>query len=299
MVNDDLVATRLLNVVHQVVTEWLGDPIERHNLTKAYDALIGCCRLKHCLDINKVYTSSLLILCDLYRALLVTSFLLRLQYDHSVEACDCLENSVERCLWLLQILVSAPTSEELVERLPRSSYPLLNSLLEEPLIPLHQNERRELWWTISNDDDNADEEMDIEGIPDKKQLAIEERQLLDMARRPIPEPTSEEDGNTYEFQLGHTNERLLLPSDVLVEDHDSKLYRCGILQLDDNTIVLTSQTRFKVVDNCIHLNLDEKKCFRVPISTSLNDWTTALETAIRQIHVQDTLRNQTPSLWIE
>ncbi|KAI2510893.1 hypothetical protein MHU86_3514 [Fragilaria crotonensis] len=296
--NDDVVASQVPKVLHQVVTEWLGDPIERHNLTKAYDALIGCCTEKHNLQSYEEYTSSLHVLCDLYRALLVTSFLLRLQNAHSLEACDCLEKSVERCLWLLQILVAAPTSEELVGRLPRSSYPLLNSLLEEPLIPLHQKERLEFWWNPSNDDDNDDEEIGIEGIPDKKQLAIEERQLLDMARRPIPEPSSEQEGNAYEFEIDHSNQPLLLPIDVLVEDHGCKLYRCGILHLDDNAIVLTSKTSFKVVGSIIHLDLDEERCIHVQISPSLTpDWTTALETAIRQLSVQDKLRNQSPSLW--
>ena len=296
--NDDIFAPRLPTIIHQVVTEWLGDPIECKNLAKAYDALIGCCNIKCSLDILDDKSSTLPILCDLYRALLVTSFLLRLNYPHSSETCHCLENSVERCLWLLQILVAAPTSQDLVGRLPPSSYPLLAALLEEPLIPLHRNERNELWWSLSSYDDDEDEDNCIEGIPDKKQLAIEEQQLLDMARRPIPERTNDQEDNTAEFHAEYRKDPLLLPSDILVEDNGYKLHRCGVLHVDDRTLVLTSQTTFDADNGVIHLKIDEDSHIRLQISTSRSlIWAASLQTAIREKTVQETLRNQTPALW--
>ena len=298
IMNDDPLATRFPTIIHQVVTEWLGDPIERHNLTKAYDALIDCCRFTCSLDVNDDNSATFPMLCDLYRALLVTSFLLRLNYSHSSENCRCLETSVERCLWLLQILVAAPTSQELVGRLPPSSYPLLTALLDEPLIPLHLNERHDLWWGLSNNDDDEHEEVGIEGIPDKKQLAIEERQLLDMARHPIPEPTANQEDCANEFQMEQPKDPLLLPSDILVEDNGSKLNRRGVLHVEGSTIVLTSQTTFKADNALIHLKLDGERIIHLRISMSRTlDWTAAMQTAIEHKTVEDTLRNQTPALW--
>jgi hypothetical protein len=211
-IDDGLDATTLLQTtVHQVVTEWLRDPVERIRLEKAYDAMIVCCHSSYAYNFihNNVETLS-----DLYRALLVTSLLLRLDeyHRHSPETCQCLEDSVERSLVLLQILVAAPTAHDLVEKLPQSRYPLLNALLQEPLVPLCRTDRQDLWWstaTNDNEEEDDDEEEGVLSIPDKKQLAREEQQLLRMARRPIPEPTSREaedlqqqvDNNSIHLQL--------------------------------------------------------------------------------------------------
>ena len=132
-------ASSLQMTIHQVVNEWLGDPIDERSLEKAFDTLVACCNGKYDV-VNHVE-----VLCDMYRALLVTSFLLRLEYRHSPEVSQRLEGSVERCFLLLQILVAAPTPEDLVHKMPTSRYPLLNALLEEPLIPMCPTDRQELY----------------------------------------------------------------------------------------------------------------------------------------------------------
>jgi hypothetical protein len=280
-------ASHLQTTIHQVVNEWLGDPIDEKNLEKAFDTLVACCNGKyHMVDHVEV-------LCDMYRALLVTSFLLRLEYRHSPEVSQCLEDSVERCFLLLQILVAAPTPQDLVHKMPTSRYPLLNALLEEPLIPMCPTDRQELWLSESNDDDEEDEEG-VFLMPDKKQLASEEEQLLDMARRPIPEQTQDVEGNNvYRQTQPH---RKLLPNDILVEDGGCKLYRCGVLQLEDKTFSLSTESVVNVENSSIHLTLGDGTCMHVPIQKR-QDWKVALEATRQHLTIQVLLRSYASTLW--
>lgn len=287
--DDNPLASQLQTTIHQVVNDWLGDPIEETSLEKAFDALVECCNRNH--DV----VDHVEVLCDMYRALLVTSFLLRLEYHHSPEVCQCLEDSVERCLLLLQILVAAPTPQDLVLKIPTSRYPLLNALLEEPLIPMCLNDRKELWMSLSDDDQDDDDEG-VFLIPDKKQLASEEEELLDMARRPIPEQTREEEKHNL-HRPSQTQPRCkLLPNDILVEDEGCKLYRCGVLQLEDKTILLSTESVVDVETSSIHVRLGDGTSMHVPIQKR-HEWDVALEATRQHLTIQLVLRRYVPTLW--
>jgi hypothetical protein len=286
--DDNLSTSQLQKTIHQVVIDWLGDPIEETSLEKAFDALVACCNWNH--DV----VDHVEVLCDMYRALLVTSFLLRLEYHHSPDVCQCLEDSVERCLILLQILVAAPTPQDLVHKIPTSRYPLLNALLEEPLIPMCLTDRQELWMNLSSDD-QEDDEVGVFSLPDKKQLASEEAELLEMARRPIPEPTRREVEENTTHRPTQTL-RKLLPNDILVEDGGCKLYRCGVLQLEDKTISLSTESVVDVETNSIHVKLGDGTSMHVPIQNK-QEWAFALEATRQHLTIQLVLRRYAPTLW--
>lgn len=120
---------------------------------------------------------------DLYRALLLSAFLL-LELGSSHHA-RILQSSVERCLLLLQVLGC---------ELPQSRHSLLQAVLEEPLVPLNKQERHYTYILQRNrnegdDDDNSDDSLEDENVlstMDKRQIAQEEQELVKLATRPIP-----------------------------------------------------------------------------------------------------------------
>lgn len=127
---------------------------------------------------------------DLYRALLLSSFLL-LELGYSAEFTKLLQSSVERCLLLLQILANHHHHHTL----PSSRHSLLQAVLEEPLIPLNKQERQYTYiLQRSKRDDESDddprtmtlEEEHVASAMDKRQLAREEQELVKLAMRPIP-----------------------------------------------------------------------------------------------------------------
>lgn len=125
---------------------------------------------------------------DLYRAILLSSFLL-LELGYSAEFTKLLQSSVERCLLLLQILANHHHDHAL----PTSRHALLQAVLEEPLIPLNKQERQYTYiLQRSKHDDESDydprtmEEEHVLSAMDQRQLAREEQELVKLATRPIP-----------------------------------------------------------------------------------------------------------------
>jgi hypothetical protein len=232
----DEVIAGLQGTIHQIVTQSLDSVdggMRREVLEEAYTVLIGSASANTSSLIFAPYDQVWLEThCDLYRALMVTSLLLRLQHAQHYEESKLqrLEESVERCFTLLHILVSVKEADEsLADSIPPSHYSLLNALLQEPLVPLYKSERQQFWLSnvddgdheYSDDDDDANQQH-LE-LPDKKQLALEEKELLSMAQRPIP---------TVQFSPEVKVAEILpprRPSDILMQHGHVQLFRCGVL----------------------------------------------------------------------
>jgi len=312
----------LQETIHQVVTQCLDSSegvMVRENLEESYTVLIHAASTASSAVFAPYDPCWLETQCDLYRALIVTSLLLRLQHyrQYDQEKCQCLEDSVERCFALLKIMIG--TTEDLPGTIPPSRYNILNSLLLEPLVPLSKPERERLW--LSNDeaaDINAgDEDNDGEGdtnhlmLPDKKQLALEELQLLSMARRPIPEPARVSFSPEIEFSAPLPKR----PSDVLMQHRRVQLFRCGVLlvqQQHEGTYSLLFSSKTTVQQD---VNADDDTTLRVQImdggdsnpnnsiQISIVDkhnrqvWIDAFEVALQHARMRDELRCEAKELW--
>lgn len=286
----------LRTAIYMVVRERLDPGVEKSNLERAYDTLIHLASTTT-LTQPPIDQAELEDLCDLYRTLLVTSLLLRLHFgeDHYDEAtCSTLQASIERCFLLLQILALTPNVAELANRLPKSRHPLLNALIEEPLVPLEKLERQELWLSVAEDDDDNEEDAVVDGclpLPDKKQLALEEKELIGMAQRPIP------DVKTLSQQQQH--QRQHLPTDVLVQQGEIKMFRCGVLRLEDGSVWQLSRRRTTLVfeKQATTLRLQYREGAEVVIDKAVSLWKRELKQALDASEVRENLCLQAEDSW--
>jgi len=299
--NDSSTIENIQSTIHQVITKWI-DPVsskklEIETLQEAYDVLINTCHLCASLDFQSHDLCWLKVQCDLYRSLIVTSFLLLLQ---NASECDILKNLVEKSILLLRILVGAESESDLPHKLPPSEYQLLNSLILEPLIPLSEEGRKELW--LLHEKDNDDEESTSLAIPNKKELLQEEQQLIRMAERPIPTNWSKENKSQVE-----SKQELLLPGDILwkgiyrsgVNQNELLILRCGALQ--NKTGFLTWLTKKSTISKNGDINIDkidlvvnEQESFQIERNDRLIQ---ALDLAKQQICIREGLCEQVNELW--
>lgn len=286
--------------IHQVVTQCLdSQAIEREKLEEAYAVLIEASSASIFAPHMPIWLNTQ---CDLYRALMVASLLLRLQYarEYDEKKCRRLEDSVERCFLMLHILVAVKETEnDLARCIPPSTHNILNSLLQEPLIPLVKAERDNFW----SMNDSSDHDMDSDGeddtntnqlvLPDKKQLALEEQQLLSMAQRPIPSAAA-----------ATTDEALPeRPTDILVQNgNDVQLFRCGVLVQDKGkrTVVLSSQTTVQKIETpttvSIQVTTQDDPVNTVQLTHITNQnvtcWMDAFDVALQHARIRDELREE-------
>lgn len=286
----------LRTTIDKVVRERLDPGVDKSSLERAYDTLIHLASTTT-LAQPPIDQAELEDLCDLYRTLMVTSLLLRLHFgeDHYDEAtCGTLQASIERCFLLLKILVLSPNVAELVHRLPQSRHPLLNALIEEPLVPLDKLERQEMWLSAAGDDDDDEEDDVVDGclpLPDKKQLALEEKELIGMAQRPIPEV------ETLPQQQQH--QRQHLPTDVLVQQGEIKMFRCGVLRLEDGSVWQLSHRRTTLLfeKQATTLRLQYREDAEVVINKAVSLWERGLKQAFDASEVRENLCLQAEESW--
>jgi hypothetical protein len=130
---------------------------------------------------NTIDKDWILAQADLYRAILLSAFLL-LELGSSHHA-RIVQSSVERCFLILQVLGC---------ELPQSRHTLLQAVLEEPLVPLNKQERHYTYILQRNKNDGDDDDynsLDDENVlstMDTRQMAREEQELVKLATRPIP-----------------------------------------------------------------------------------------------------------------
>jgi hypothetical protein len=130
---------------------------------------------------------------DLYRSIILASFL-ALQLMIREEHCfSILQQSIEHSLLVLKILYNANNDTQLAERLLESRYPLLNALFLEPLLPLSRDDRAQLWENTLEPiaiDNNLVPDNEITNpllsLPNHKELLQEEIKLIKMANTTIP-----------------------------------------------------------------------------------------------------------------
>jgi hypothetical protein len=325
------------NVVHDVLTNSLESPISETKLRYAYDTLLSCCpdngddySFHQDPYPKKISIDSIRVLCDYYRAFLVVSFLLRLEGSNHLRLSSCseqqqlqlqqqqtLEESVERCIWLLQILVAAPTELDLVNRLPVSKYPLLNSLFHEPLIPLCRDARQStfasftdkeadtltttsIWEEEEEEDDSSSQHIFFLRPSSKAQLALEEKELLAMASRPIPS-----DSQTNVTDIHDDSWRISpsfqLPNDIMAKDQNVRLYRCGILDFDSTSSILLSPLEarnIKVCTNQVEIQLNDGRYMNIPLTYSTcEEWKEAIESICNDMQTQELLRHRAMDFW--
>jgi hypothetical protein len=294
-------------VVHQVLTEALESPITEIKLKNAYDTLHTCCRDSIQFQ-DEISVETIPVFCDFYRAFLVVSFLLRLEgsYQLNVQSyLQTLEDSVERSIVLLQVLAAAPSEEDLVNRLPPSKYPLLNSIFSEPLIPLSLDERKAAFSSYSDHDAETvntvfDDSDHILSIPSKRQLALEEKELLEIASIPILTNTQTITTDMHANDPIQVSHLLKMPHDVLVEDQNVQFHRCGILDFGSTKIQMSTHeaNNIKVFANFVEIQLNGGRCINVPLAYSTcQDWKEAIDTVRNHIRTQELLRRRALDLW--
>ena len=128
---------------------------------------------------------------DLYRCIILASFLAMQLMTREKDCFSVLQQSIERSLLVLKILYNANNDTQLAERLLESRYPLLNALFLEPLLPLSHHDRTQLWENscepISINDFLPEEiTSPLLSLPNRKELLQEEIKLIQMANTTIP-----------------------------------------------------------------------------------------------------------------
>ena len=175
---------------------------------------------------------------DLYRALLLSSFLwLELLHHHggNVDAGTTrriLQSSVEQCLLLLHVLYHRNHGV-----LPKSRHALLQAVLDEPLLPLDQQQRQLSYILQQTETNNEKEECSISendeefmvATMNRKELLREEEELRKLASTPLPTiSVAGKEKETHNDGLVHCGPLMWIQTDSSKTCHVS-LYDCGLL----------------------------------------------------------------------
>ena len=174
---------------------------------------------------------------DLYRALLLSSFLwleLLLHHHDKRTTRRILQSSVEQCLLLLRVLYQ--TNQGV---LPKSRHFLLQAVLDEPLLPLDQ-QQRQLSYILQQTETNNNKEWISENDEEfmvatmnRKELLREEEELRKLASTPLPTKSvavKEEEKETHNNGLVHCGPLTWIRTDFS-RTCQVRLYDCGLLTL--------------------------------------------------------------------
>lgn len=271
---------------------------------------------------------------DLYRAIITVSFLLLQMKTFDTKSARTLQNTIEQALLILKLLAGTDKEERLGERLIPSRYPLLNALLQEPLLPLSRLDRMELWHVSSEPIEADEEEGDENGImiPSRQELLREETELIKLARKPLPpglatqEDSSKNESIAWKRQLPNAvlcqaKVKLSTKSASLSRDSHLVLYRCGCLVQKGarEGWEMTLNTTWSIVN--IDLDQGESSCqiriqslsetanegdgglriselsFQIDSGQRGPQWDEALTNARREIQVREDLHRQVLSAW--
>jgi hypothetical protein len=188
----------------QQVMEWIdAEEVQIASIQKAHDLLLELVRQPLAQDMSfterqctqlltepTIFADWLDDQTDLYRCIILSSFLL-IQLMERIPEFDLLQDSIERALLVLRVLYNASDDVALSKAILESRYPLLNALFAEPLLPLSKTERRQMWDDTIQPISIQDVDAEHTGIAElilisPKELEREEKQLLDIAGREIP-----------------------------------------------------------------------------------------------------------------
>jgi hypothetical protein len=181
-------------------------------------------------------------------------------------------------------------------------------MLQEPLVPLSKSERQQFWLSNDDDDDNDDDHFDDANqqqleLPDKKQLALEEKELLLMAHRSIP---------TVQFSPEVKVAEPLpprRPCDILMQHGHVQLFRCGVLlQYGDQGKRFFFSSKTKIQEDltstgiCIQImdsNAHPANSIQLTIADPKNRsaWNKAFEVSLQHARIRDGLRLEASELW--